>query len=136
MSEFPKIHIDTVANGDFIHLRTDSGEEMLEVVSGLAQHYGEIAERLGDIKQAALARGVFSGDASNPSQSTGAGAKKGATTSSKPVTAPDGGAPVCEHGPMKDMAGKRNKRGEPYKNRYYCTKWGSDCKPVGDWVEK
>jgi hypothetical protein len=135
MSEFPKIHIDTVANGDYVHLRTDSGEELLEVVTGLAEHYGDIAERLADIKQAALAKGVFSGDASNPTQSTGV--SKPAPTASASSSGPSGAPPSCEggHGPMKDMAGKRNKNGEPYKNRFYCQKWGSDCKARGEWVE-
>ena len=46
-----------------------------------------------------------------------------ATAAGSPPPGSPGGVPVCPkgHGPMKDLSGQKNKKGDPYKFRYYCS---------------
>lgn len=130
---FPKIHIDFIANGDYIHLRTDSGEEMAHVVGGFEENAKGIFEGIGNIKQASLVSGVFSGNAIDAGKSAPSAP---AAPRAAANTAP-GAIPECpSHGQMKDCRGQRTKNGEPFRNRYYCKKFGcKDSKPQGDWIE-
>lgn len=130
---FPNIHIDFIANGDFVHLRTNSGGEMAEVIDGFEQNAEGIFKGIGNIKQASLVSGVFSGNAQ--SQSSGGGSAPAAPRAA--ANTPPGEKPECPtHKGSKDMRGKRNAKGEPYKYRYYCTKFGcTDFKGAGEWVE-
>lgn len=126
MSDDYKIQVNTNVNGDLVNVRASGGDDMLDVMQGFAKNSGEIFKALGDIKQAALVNGVFTGsaaDAARPKAASGS-------------TAP-GETPSCPtHGPMKDMRGKRNKQGDPYKNRWYCKTFGcADSKGTGDWIE-
>lgn len=126
MSDDYKIQINTNVNGDLINLRATSGEELNDVIGGFAEHSEGIFKSLGDVKQAALVNGVFTGNAS-------------AATSSAPraaVNSAPGAIPSCpDHGEMKDMRGKRNKQGQPYKNRFYCKNFGCKTPGQGEWIE-
>lgn len=125
-----KLQINSNINGDLVNMRGQSGEELSETLAGFAEHAGTIFKTLGDVKQAALANGVFSGQAASTAQPAQS------TTKAAGTTAP-GVIPECPtHGKMKDMKGKRTQAGEPMRNRFYCTKFGcKDVKPQGEWIE-
>ena len=125
-----KIQINSNINGDLVNMRAGSGEELKEVLEGFAEHSPDIFKNLGDVKQAALVNGVFSGNAAPANQATQSAPKAAANTA-------PGAIPSCPtHGQMKDMRGKRTKAGEPMRNRFYCTKFGcTDVKPQGEWIE-
>lgn len=115
------IQVNTTINGDLWIIRGDGAEELRANLKALT----EVHDALTTFKQAGIANGVFTGTAPGapstaPEPARGAGSPP-----------PTSGPPSCEggHGPMKDLAGKTNKKGEPYKARYYCSKFGSDCKP-------
>lgn len=133
MADDYKIQINSNINGDLVNMRAQSGEELEEVLLGFAEKAGGIFKNLGDVKQAALVNGVFSGNAAPPaSPSGGAPAAPRAAANTAP-----GEIPKCPtHTTVKDMRGKRNAKGEPYKYRYYCSKFGcQDFKGAGDWIE-
>lgn len=131
MADEYRIQINSNINGDLVNMRGTSGEELKDVLEGFAEHAGTIFKQLGDVKQAALANGVFSGQAAAPAGGSAPAAPRAAAN-----TAP-GEVPKCpDHGPAKDMRGKRNKEGQPYRSRYFCSKFG--CKtfqPQGEWIE-
>lgn len=133
MADDYKIQINSNINGDLVNMRAQSGEELEEVLLGFAEKAGGIFKNLGDVKQAALVNGVFSGNAAPPASSAGSAP---AAPRAAANTAP-GVIPACPtHGQMKDQRGKRNAQGQPYQNRYYCTKFGcKDVKPQGEWIE-
>ncbi len=68
-----------------------------------------VGEAASIAKQVALAKGLGSVQVSAP---TSAPARQNA--------APSGSAPVCAHGTMKDLKGKRKANGDGYQNRYVC----------------
>lgn len=75
------------------------------------------------IEQAGIAAEVFAAKAS-PNTPNVAG-----QTSSGP-----GGIPSCDHGPMNYVGDKKNKKGESYKFKYYCSADFNDksrCNPAG-----
>jgi len=125
-----KIQINSNINGDLVNMRGQSGEELSETLTGFAEHAGSIFKTLGDVKQAALANGVFSGNAAAPSQPAQLAPKAAGTTA-------PGAIPSCPtHGQMKDMRGKRTAAGAPMRFRYYCSKFGcKDVQPSGEWIE-
>ena len=127
MADDYKIQVNTSVNGDLVNIRAGSGEELKDTMTGFADNAVDIFKTLGDIKQAALANGVFSGNAAAPASSPPRAAAN---------TAP-GEVPKCPtHGEMKDCRGQRNKQGQPFKNRYYCKKFGcKDSQPSGEWIE-
>lgn len=129
MADEYKIQVNTSVNGDLVNIRAQSGEELSETLNGFAGNAVDIFKTLGDIKQAALANGVFSGNATAPTTTT-------AAPRAAANTAP-GEVPKCPtHGEMKDCRGQRNKQGDPFRNRYYCKKFGcKDSQPQGDWIE-
>ncbi len=133
MADEYKIQINSNINGDLVNMRATSGEELKDVLEGFASHAGDIFKQLGDVKTAALANGVFSGNAG----SAGApAASAGGPPKSAGNTAP-GVQPNCDrcNGPTKDLAGKRDKNGNPYRNRYYCKNFNCKGGGWGDWVE-
>jgi len=125
------IQVSTTVNGDLWNVRGDDAEELHANLKGLADNANEVHEALTTFKQAGVAHGVFTGNA--PPENPPAALEPARSAGSPP---PTGEAPRCEggHGPMKDFGPpgdgrKRNKKNEPYKYRYYCSSWGSDCKP-------
>lgn len=119
------IQVNSTVNGDLWNVRGDDAEEFYANLKGLADNADEVHEALTVFKQAGIAKGVFSGTA----QPSAPPAAEPAHSAGSPP--PTSGPPECEggHGPMKDLSGKTNKKGETYKFRYYCSKFGSDCKP-------
>lgn len=132
MADEYKLQISTNINGDLVNLRSQSGDELKEIVEGFATNSPAIFKALGDVKQAGLANGVFTGNASEVQMPSGGGGAKPSVASTPP-----GSVPSCPtHGPMKDMRGKRNKQGDGYKNRFYCSKFGcKDSTGQGEWIE-
>lgn len=126
-----KLQINSNINGDLVNMRGTSGEELDEVVAGFAEKAPSIFKNLGDIKTAALANGVFSGSAGAPG-----GAPKAAPAPSAGNT-PPGQQPNCDRcgGATKDLRGKRDKQGNPYRNRYYCKNFSCKGGGWGDWIE-
>ncbi|OKI54548.1 hypothetical protein [Micromonospora sp. CB01531] len=130
MADDYKIQINSSINGDLVNMRGTSGEELKDVIAGFAEHAGDIFKELGSVKQAALANGVFSGNAASSAPSATAAPRAAANT------APDKQPECPTHGKTKDMRGKRNAKGEAYKFRYYCSKFGcQDFKGAGEWIE-
>lgn len=110
MSENPKLQIGGTVNGDLIIVRADSADELKELTKGLADVADEVITDWSSFKQAALAKGVFTADSG---KSSGGGGKAAASDSAPP----SGDTPTCQHGPMKDLAGRG------YKNRWYCKEY-------------
>lgn len=129
MADEYKIQVNTSVNGDLVNIRAQSGEELSETLAGFANNAVDIFKTLGDVKQAALANGVFSGNAA-PTTTTNSAPRAAANTA-------PGEVPKCPtHGEMKDCRGQRSKAGQPFKNRYYCKKFGcKDSQPQGEWIE-
>lgn len=129
MADDYKIQVNTSVNGDLVNIRAGSGEELKDTMTGFADNAVDIFKTLGDIKQAALANGVFTGNAATTAASS---APPRAAANSAP-----GEVPKCPtHGAAKDMRGKRKKDGTPYQFRYYCSKFGcQDFKGAGEWIE-
>lgn len=127
MADDYKIQVNTTINGDLVNIRAGSGEELAETMAGFANNAVDVFKTLGDVKQAALANGVFSAPA-NPAASSAPRAA---------ANTPPGEVPKCPtHGDMKDCRGQRNKQGQPFKNRFYCKKFGcKDSQPQGEWIE-
>lgn len=130
MADDYKIQINSNINGDLVNMRATSGEELKEVLEGFATEAKDIFKNLGDVKQAALVNGVFSGNATGASQPAQSAPRASANTA-------PGEIPSCPtHGQMKDMKGKRTKDNNPMRNRYYCSKFGcKDVQPSGEWIE-
>jgi len=85
------------------HMLNVRGKDAAE----LATQLGDLTERLGAenfLGEASEALGVPSVMAS----------AQAAITNAYPQAAPAGTGPVCQHGPMKDLAAKG------YRNRWYC----------------
>lgn len=126
-----KIQINSNINGDLVNMRATSGEELNEVLTGFAENAAGIFKQLGDVKQAALANGVFSGQAASPTPAAPAAPRAAANSA-------PGETPKCPtHGEMADKRGVRNKTtGDPLRNRFYCKKFGcKDSSPQGEWIE-
>lgn len=125
MSNDYGVQVSMTINGDLYNVRGADPDEFEANLKGLADRSASVHDSLTTFKQAGVATGVFTGTApgSAPVQ------PEPARSAGSPP--PTSGPPECEggHGPMKDLSGKTNKKGEPYRNRYYCSKFGSDCKP-------
>lgn len=126
MSEENKVQLTTFVNGDNITIRTANGEDLAETLEGLAEFGDRAVTALGNFKQLAIAKGVFTGDANTKKASSNGSGKRASDT--PPPSTDDGGVPTCEHGPMKDL------RSSNYKYDYYCTletkNWKDKCRPV------
>lgn len=131
MADDYKLQISSSINGDLVNIRALKGEELRDTMLGFAEHAPEIFGTLGDIKAAALAHGVFSA----PASPVGAGAASPPKATA--AQTPPGVQPNCDrcNGPTKDLRGKRDKNGNPYKNRYYCAKFSCKGNGWGEWVE-
>lgn len=124
-----KIQINSNINGDLVNMRGTSGEELRDVLAGFAEHAPAIFKELGDVKQAALANGVFTGSAQQAAQPVQSAPRAAANSA-------PGSVPSCpDHGEMKDLKGQRNKQNQPYKNRFYCKKFGCKTPGQGEWIE-
>lgn len=131
MADEYKLQISTNINGDLVNLRSQSGDELKEIVEGFATNSPAIFRALGDVKQAGLANGVFTGNASDVQMPSGGGGAKPSAASTPPGTVPS----CPTHGAMKDMKGKLTKAGDPMRNRFYCSKFGcKDVEPQGEWI--
>ncbi len=121
---YNKVQLTAIVNGDNWTFRTDSGEDLAEVLEGVAEHSDRAIDALGKVKQVAVAKGVFTGDASK-----GAGGEPKKRTKDTPPPSTGGGdVPTCEHGEMKDL------RANNYKYDFYCPSdekdWKKRCRPV------
>lgn len=107
MSEY-KIQINPTIGDQLYNINGDTAEEVLKHVEELAKLGPAIYDALANIKAASLASGVFASNA--------------AVTKTAAAAAEDGppNEVRCEHGPMNDLKGATNAKGDPYKFRYYC----------------
>lgn len=105
MSDY-KLQVN-VALGDYLlNVNGLTAEELASHLKQLSEMAPELMESLNSIKQAGFAVEAFKG-----------GADK---IPAAPGTPPSTETPHCKHGIMKDLQGKKNAKGQPYKNRYYC----------------
>lgn len=114
---YPKVQVSSTLHGDLWCFRGESGEDFEETLTSTAKHGDGIFTALAELKQIAIAKGVFSGTATNHSGTSGSGTSNSgvASTSSGP---PSNSVPRCAHGAMKDLS---NPDGSlKYKKRFYC----------------
>lgn len=107
MAEENKLQLGGTVNGDLVIIRADSAEELAALAKGLAEVADPVITDWSAFKQAALAKGIFTGD---QNRKVGGSSGGGKAADSAP---PSGGTPTCKHGPMKDLGNK-------YRNRWYC----------------
>ena len=118
MSEERKLQLSDKVNGTLINIRADSGDELVELVSGLVENADDIVTKFSSFKEVFVAKGIltqsFSKGAANGPEGSVAGSES------------SGGVPTCKHGEMKDLRSKN------YKSDFYCTEKDRDaqCKPV------
>lgn len=119
MSETYAVQVNPSIGGVLWNIRGATAEEFKSTITFLGENASDIQDALAIIQQQGLAN-------------------QAAAVVPNPVnagTSPPGGAgstdsaPTCPHGPMRDLSGKTNKQGQAYKARWYCSKFGSDCKP-------
>lgn len=91
-------------------VRTDSTDETQSELRDLTEKIADIISLVNDVKQAYMMSELKTQYGSKPS-SSGSGPGSGLPTA---------GPPSCVHGVMRDLDGKVNAKGEPYRNRYYC----------------
>ena len=120
------IQISSKLNGDLVNVRANSAEELEELLDGLAERSGPIAEKWSNFKQAGVAAIIFTNDDNRGGRSSSK------STSTATDSAPDG-PPTCKHGEMKDL-------GDKYRSgRWHCPLdtrdlgpdgWKQKCKPI------
>jgi len=115
--------------GDLINVNGATAEEVKDHMIALAEVSDELFEAVITVKQAALAKGVFSERSNNGgSQST---AKPVQTTA---VSSNPDGTKSCKHGELKRLDYTKSNGEEVH--GYYCqAKWtgkGSKCDPIKD----
>lgn len=106
-TSYPRLQVSSTIHGDFWVVRGESGKDFDETLQGLGEHADSILSSFSNFKSAAVAKGVFTGQA-NPSASAPAATR---AASGPPAS---NGTPQCAHGEMKDLADKG------YRHRYYC----------------
>lgn len=111
------LQISGKVHGDLVVVRGKSVKDLTTTMEELAKEADSIVSGWTDFKVAAVAKGVFTGDA--------LGGDKKSTKSSSIATTSDG-APRCKHGEMKDLTHKN------YKSTHYCSNTNRDeqCAPV------
>lgn len=96
-------------HGDLVVVRGNTAEEFSANLAALATYSGDVVTNWSDFKELAVAKGIFTGDATGgPSN----GGQRKARRGDDPP--PSGDTPSCAHGTMNDF----KERG--YKHRYYC----------------
>lgn len=80
-------------------------------LSKAAELAPDIFKRINEVQQAGFAVGATAAKASTNTPNV---------TPQAATAPPSDGTPSCPHGPMKDLLGKLNGKGEPYRFRYYC----------------
>jgi len=140
-NDFPGVQVSTFIKGDQFVFRGSSGPELEALLKGVAESTNGIVDALVSVKQAVVAKNVFTGDSSSGNEA--GGARTPQTRSSggraKDAPPPDGGTKSyvgedgrkyvnvqCSHGDMLDL------RGNGYRSDAYCTQKDRDkqCKPV------
>lgn len=142
--EFPGAQVSTFIKGDQFVFRGNTGDELAAVIRSAAEAAEEVLVGLNSLKQAVIAKGVFTGDgeAASPGRG-GTTPRKSTGTRKSDAPPPDDVGEVtffkgedgesyasieCKHGPMKDL------RNSDYKADLYCTldtkDWKKKCKPV------
>lgn len=116
MSDDYKIQLSSKINGNLLNLRANSGDELKDVVVGLATNLDDIITAFAQIKEGVILKDLFTGDAED----------KGGKPSGRSTSSGDSGTPRCKHGEMKDLRSKN------YKSDFYCPEPDRDkqCKPV------
>jgi hypothetical protein len=113
--------------GDLINVNGATAEEVKDHMIALAEVSDELFEAVISVKQAALAKGVFSERSSNGSQS----ATPPTATTTAVSSNPDG-TKSCKHGELKFLDYVKTD-GTPVKGWYCQAKWtgkGSKCDPI------
>lgn len=95
-------------NGDLVVVRGKDADELSENIAGLTKNGEDLIKNWSDFKELAILKGVFTGEA------TGSNTNNGRKPRANDAAPSSGGTPTCNHGTMKDLAGKG------YKHRYYC----------------
>lgn len=124
---YPGVQVGTFILGDQFVFRAPDGESFKKVVVSVAENAEDIVNALSSIKQAAVAKGIFTGDSSSAAKSSGS---KGSGERAKDSPPPSGGSevPTCAHGPRVDL------RGRGYKKNWYCSldtkNYKEKCPPI------
>ena len=138
---FPGVQVSTYIRGDHYVFRGEDGVDLGNVLKTFEENANDLTEQLNAIKQAVVAKAIFTGESQKTS--TGGAVSRGERAKDKPPPKGDGditfytnddGVKVasleCEHGPMLDLRGKN------YKFDLYCSgnfpksEWKKQCKAV------
>lgn len=119
VATYNRVQLSTFVNGDQLVFRTDTNEELAELLEEGVASVEKVLENLNKFKQVVVAKGVMT--------SEGGGKSSKRSSDSPPPTDGDE-VPHCKHGPMNDLSGRG------YKKRWYCTlktdNWRDKCKPL------
>ncbi len=108
MSDAFKVQVNLKVGETLINVRGDSVAEVMAQVEQIKENLNAIGDVMTVAKQVQMAKGL-TGFTPPPASTTNAPTAKAAP-----------GALECVHGPYKDLKGKRNAKGQLYKNRYFC----------------
>lgn len=119
MTDSYAVQVNPTIGGVLWNVRGDTAEEFKNTIDYLSEHASDLQDALAVLQQAGLANQAVA--ASAPVVNPG----------TPPPAVGSGGNPSCsQHGPMEDKAGAVTKNGQPYRHRYYCSKFG--CKETAD----
>ena len=126
MADDYKFQLSATVNGNLLNIRANSAAELRQNVVDLATEMNDLLDAYGQVKQAVVAKDIFTGQTQAPAAQKAATAR--ATGGGPKVN--DRGQPVCNHGVMKDLTDVANEKG--YKASHYCPEKDRDkqCKPV------
>jgi hypothetical protein len=118
VSEEYNLQVSGQVLGDLVVVRGATAEDLAANLRGLAEQADDIVTAWADFKTAAVAKGVFTGNA--------VGGNKGGKAAASTAASSNGGPPRCKHGDMKDLSDKN------YKSTHYCPapRGEEQCKPV------
>lgn len=112
MSDDYKVQASPTIGGVMFNLRGNTVEEVAAAMVALGESADAFFEGYDKVRQVTLAKGLTVVPSAAPSGAANV----------HPGTASGGGTGElrCQHGPYKDLNGKRKRNGEGYKNRYVC----------------
>lgn len=130
---YPGVQLGTFITGDQFVFRAETGDELKEILTGVAENADDTIKALNALKQAGVANGIMTGNSQQGGKAPVTKASDSGGERKPDSPPPTGEAPTCGCGvPMLDLADKN------YKNRWYADK--DKCKTNGKdkacWAKK
>ena len=140
---FPPIQVSTFINGDQFVFRAYTGDKFDATLKSFAENSNSILDTLASVKQAVIAKGVFTGDSQSAGKASAPAARSRAKDSAPPGDGDDfyekdgkrySTVHSCKHGDLLDLRGGKKKDGTPYAASYYCAldtqNYKEKCPPI------